>query len=34
MAEVAVPRKVFAAILARIFQWGVKARAGPAEVAT
>ena len=32
IAEVAVPRKVFAAILGRICQWAAKARAGPAEV--
>ena len=29
MAEVAVSRKVFAAILGRIYQWAAKARAGP-----
>ena len=34
MGEVAVPRKVFGPILGRICQWAVKARAGPAEVAT
>jgi hypothetical protein len=32
MAEVAVPRKVFAAILARIRRWAAKARAAPPAV--
>ena len=32
MAEVAVPQKVFAAILGRIRQWAAMGRAGPATV--
>jgi hypothetical protein len=34
LAEVAVPGKIFAAILARIRRWANKARAGPATVPT
>ena len=34
MAEVAVPRKVFAAILTRLRQWAAKARAGPVPAVT
>ena len=34
MAEVAVPRKVFAAILARLRRWAAKARAGPVDAVT
>ena len=34
MAEVAVSRKVFAAILARLRRWAAKARTGPADAVT
>jgi hypothetical protein len=34
LAEVAVPRKLFASIVARIRQWAIKARAGPMAVGT
>ena len=34
LAEVAGPRKVFAAILARLRRWAAKARAGPLTMAT
>ena len=34
LADVAVPRKVFAAILARIRHWAAETRAGPAAVPT
>lgn len=34
MAEVAVPRHVFAAILGRARKWAAKARAAPPEAAT
>ena len=34
MAEVAVSRKVFAAILARLRRWAAKARAGPVDAVT
>ena len=34
LAEVAIPRKVFDAILARIRHWANKARAGPATLPT
>ena len=34
LAEVAVPEKIFAAILSRIRRWAKKARAGPAAVST
>jgi len=34
LAEVAVPRKVFAAILARIRRWAAQARAGPVAAVT
>ncbi len=34
MAEVAVSRKVFAAILARLRKWAAKARAGPVPAVT
>ena len=34
MAEVAVPRQLFAAILGRIRQWAAKARAAPPEAVT
>ena len=30
LAEVAIPRKVFAAVMGRIRQWATEARAGPA----
>ena len=34
LAEVAIPRNVFAAILARIRHWATKARTGPPAVPT
>ena len=34
LAEVAVPRKVFAAILVRIRRWGAQARDGPVAAVT
>ena len=32
LAEVAIPRNIFAAIMGRIRQWATEARAGPAAV--